>query len=156
MKTVFLLLEALAVLMMISVPKSSFAVMQCEVMTINASNEGKGIDPKLSQYSTIFKSPPFSKFNSFALVNSQVLQIELKTPKLLQLPDRIDGSLQMNSFSDDKFDITLTLARSSKSPIRINGIAAPNSPILAAGMKSPTGIWVFGVVCSQPADGISY
>jgi hypothetical protein len=156
MKTAFLLLEVLTLLMMISMPRSSFAGAQCELMTISASNVGTGIDPKLSKYSKIFESPPFSGFNSFVLVTSQVLQLEVKTLKPLQLTDNINASLELNSFLGDKVDLTLTLARSQSSPIRINGIAAPNSPILAAGMKSPTGIWVFGVVCNQPADGISY
>ncbi len=156
MKTAFLLCEVLAVLGMVSVTALSSAGMQCEIMTINASNDGTGIDPKLSPYATIFQSSPFSKFNSFALVARQAFQVELKTPKSLELPDKIAGSLQMNSFAGDKFDLTLTLARAEGKPIRINGIASPNSPILAAGMKSPTGIWVFGVMCSAPPNGITY
>jgi hypothetical protein len=155
-QTVWLALQVFSILLILSTAAGVSAATRCEVLTIHASNEGKGSDARLSQYSAIFKSKPFSAFDSFALIDKQIVAVELKTPKTLRFPDKIDGSLQLNGVSTGNFDLTLVLSRLGKPPIRINGVAAPQSPIFAAGMKSASGIWVFGVVCDHSAGGIAY
>lgn len=132
------------------------AATNCEVLTIQASNQGKGVDGKISKYAHIFRTQPFSGYNTFTLVDSQVIKVELKSPLKLQLPGSIDGSLLLNKIAGGKLDLTFALSRAGKTPVRINGIAAPNSPIFAAGMKSASGIWIFGVACNHTDNGITY
>jgi hypothetical protein len=145
-----------ALLLLSTISLAASASTHCEVLTIKASNDGKGIDNKISKYSNIFKKEPFSRYDSFALLRTEKIQIELKSPRSLQLPDGIEGSLVLNNIADGKLDLTFALARGAKPPIRINGIAAPGSPIFAAGMKSGAGIWIFGVACDFADNGISY
>lgn len=132
------------------------AATDCRVLTIQASNEGKGVDEKISKFAHIFKNTPFSGYNTFTLIDSQFVKIELKSPLQLQLPDSITGSLMLKKIADGKLDLAFALSRAGKPPVRINGIAAPSSPIFAAGMKSPTGIWIFGVACDYVDNGITY
>ena len=132
------------------------AATRCEVLTIHASNAGKGTSEKLSRFSALFAQKPFSAFDTFELIETQDLEIEIGIPAVLKLPDRIDGTLHLNKIDNGKFDLSLSLGRGGKPPVRINGIAAPQSPILAAGLKSKNGVWIFGVTCDRDASGISY
>lgn len=130
---------------------------RCEVLTVHASNDGKGIDDGLAQYAAVFKKGPFSKYSSFKLVESDIVKIKLVDPVRLRLPDEIEGTVELNKVVDGRFDLTLVFSRPQKEPIRINGVAAPDSPIFAAGMKSSVeGVWIFGIVCNGQSGGIAY
>ncbi len=145
-----------AVLTLFTAPSTCIAAAHCKVLTIQATRNGKGIDPRISQYSAIFKKKPFADYDTFVLLDAQVATVELKSPAALRLPTGISGSLVLNKVSEGKLDLTFTLSRNGKSPIRINGVASPNSPIFAAGLKSAAGIWIFGVACDRPESGITY
>ena len=122
---------------------------RCEVLTIEASNSGHGIDPALRAHSAIFGKPPFSAFNSFRLVQRQALDVALGAPAQLTLPQPFSGSLGFNGEQQGKLNLSLTLARSQAQPIVINGKASPGAPFFAAGFRSATGTWIFGVLCDR-------
>jgi hypothetical protein len=122
---------------------------ECEVMTIHASNSGQGIDRALSKYETILKKSPFSGFNTFKLMNRQVVDIDTFQPRVLSLPDAIGGSLYLDRQAKGLLALTLTLTREGRKPIIIKGHASPGAPFFAAGMKSAQGVWVFGVACKS-------
>ncbi len=154
-RKIFVIVQALSLMAVFHIADAAIAATKCEILSIKASSDGKGVDPAVARYAKIFKNEPFAKFNSFALIDRQPVDIELNVPKNLKLPENISASLKLNKYSDGKFDLTLALSRLSKSPVNINGIASPGSPIFAAGMKSDNGIWIFGVVCDGPEVGIT-
>ncbi len=122
---------------------------RCDVLTIEASNADRGIDPALKAYAEIFKQPPFSSFNTFQLVHRQTYEMPLKAPVALRLPNSLGGSLRLDRQEGAKLDLTLTLARQGRSPINIQGRASPGDPFFVAGLKNPNGVWVFGVACNR-------
>ena len=150
------------ILMMMSVSAAMLlssevgAATRCEVLTIHASNVGRGTDAKLSRFAALFVQKPFSAFDTFELMETQEIGLEMGIPAALKLPERIGGTLRLNKIENGKFDLSLSLSRDGKPPVRINGIAAAQSPILAAGMKSKNGVWIFGVACDHDASGMSY
>ena len=129
---------------------------RCEILTVQASNSGRGIAESLTQYAEIFKKPPFATYDSFELLDRQVVELALAVPTQLTLPENIGGSLNLNGRIGKQLDLTLTLSRNKKTPITIRGHASPGAPLIAAGMTSSKGIWVFGVVCTEPRGTVSF
>lgn len=121
----------------------------CEVMTIQASNLGKGIDKRLKKHEATFKQPPFSAFDTYELVHRQTYKMPITASISLHLPESLGGSLRLNKEANDQLDLTLSLARKGKSPINIQGKATFGAPFFAAGFKNPKGVWIFGVVCKK-------
>ncbi|MCP4198460.1 MAG: hypothetical protein GY762_15025 [Proteobacteria bacterium] len=122
---------------------------QCDVMTIQASNAGKGVDKRLKKYEQTFKQPPFSAYNTYELVHRQTYKMPANTPVSLRLPESLGGSLRLNKMVKGQLDLTLSLVRKGKSPVNIQGKAASGAPFFAAGFKNPGGVWIFGVVCKN-------
>ncbi len=122
---------------------------RCEVMTIQASNLGKGIDKRLKKHAATFKQPPFSAYNTYELVHRQTYKMPQSAPVTLRLPESLGGSLRLNKVVADQLDLTLSLARKGKSPVNIQGKANFGAPFFAAGFKNPKGVWIFGVVCKK-------
>ena len=150
-----LVMSVLSAILLTSWSSDAGAETRCEVLTIHASNAGKGMDAKLSRFAALFAKKPFSDFDTFELTEIQAVGLKIGVSAALTLPDRIDGTLRLNKIDNGKFDLSLSLGRDGKPPVRINGIAAPQSPILAAGMRSKNGVWIFGVACDG-ASGITY
>ena len=122
---------------------------RCDVMTIQASNAGKGVDARLKKYEQTFKQSPFSAYNTYELVHRQTYSMPTNAPVSLRLPKSLGGTLKLNNVAKGELDLTLSLTRKDKSPVNINGKAAFGAPFFAAGFKNPTGVWIFGVVCRE-------
>ena len=122
---------------------------RCEVLTIQATNAGLGIDAALIAHAAILRQAPFSAFNSFRLVHRQSYDMTVGSPTTLTLPASLGGSLRLNGEDRSRLDLTLTIVRQGKSPVSIKGAASPGAPFFAAGFKNQAGTWVFGVICSR-------
>ena len=135
---------------------SAFAgkTVSCQVLTIEASTSGQGIDPDLADYTSILREKPFSDFNTFKLVHKQSLDLKVGAQKGIVLPSPIVGKLSFNKVTSGRLDLTLTLTRPSLPNVVVNGKAAPGSPFFTAGLKSPHGRWVFGIVCNYKTGTI--
>jgi Fe-S cluster assembly scaffold protein SufB len=145
------LLTAVAALILIAGAGSARASdkVRCQVLTIQASNTGLGIDAELKDYAKIFKQAPFNAFNTYKLVHKQSYELELNIPAGLKLPASLSGNLRFNKENKGQLELTLTISREGKKPISINGRASPNAPFFAAGFKGDNGTLVFGVVCNR-------
>jgi hypothetical protein len=130
-------------------PVDAAKPVQCEVLTIQASNDKTGIDKRLKAHEAIFKQAPFSAFNSYTLVSRKTYEMPVKSPVKLTLPETLGGSLRLNKEQAGQLDLTLTLARQGRGPVDIKGKASLNAPFFAAGFKNPKGVWIFGVVCKK-------
>jgi hypothetical protein len=122
---------------------------RCELLTIEASNAGQGIDPALMAHAAVLQKAPFASFNTFKLVQRQGYELTLGAPAALAMPAPLRGSLTFNSLLEGRLDITLSIERPAGGPVIINGKASPGSPFFAAGLKSDSGRWVFGIVCDR-------
>jgi hypothetical protein len=138
-------------LILLTASASSFAAgaTYCEIMTIEASNANGGTDIRIRKYENILKKQPFAKFNTFILVDRQTIEIDSPSVKSLTLLDSIGGSLLVKPKHKGQFQLTLTLSRAGQKPISIDGVASPGAPLFAAGLKSPNGVWIFGIACED-------
>jgi hypothetical protein len=127
--------------------------LRCEVLTIEASRTGQGIDPALAAYQSIFKLPPFAEFDTFKLVSRRSYELTLGSDAALAIPSPYGGSLRFDRESGGRFELSLSLTRPSGAPILVQGKATPGTPFFAAGLKSALGRWVFGVACDR-ANGV--
>ncbi len=126
----------------------------CKVLTIEASTSGQGIDPALKAHAVVFQKKPFADYNTFKLVHSQSYDLAKGANAQIVLPSPIVGELSFNKITAGRLDLTLTLKRPSLPSVVINGKAAPGSPFFAAGLKSPHGRWVFGIICNHKTGTI--
>jgi hypothetical protein len=143
------IVAAIVTLMLLSTGEAAYASSraECEVMTIHASNSGRGVDAALMKFEAIFKKVPFSGFNTFTLMNRQKVEIDIDQPRVLSLPDGIGGTLHLNRRKKGLLALTLTLTRDRSKPIIIRGHTSPGAPLFAAGMKTQGGVWIFGIAC---------
>ncbi len=144
------------VLLVGSITADANSATRCKVLSIEASNSKSGLDSKLSQYRTIFKKAPFSQYDSFVLKDSQYIELDIQAPTPFVLPDTIEGSLLLKQRKKGQFQLTLTITRKGQKPISIDGFATPGAPLFAAGLKSPNGVWIFGVTCERDNDIVKY
>lgn len=130
---------------------------RCNVMTIQASNSGHGIDKKLSKHASLLRQSPFSAFNTFKLVDSHQYTLELGEVKKLKLTDPITGTLKLSTVAANRLYLSLTLTRSGNKPVSINGNASLGAPFFAAGFKNTIGPLIFGVACTRvQGDIVAY
>ena len=122
--------------------------MKCKVLTVEATNDGKGIDKALAGYADVFAKAPFNGFDSFKLVQEKKYTLELGAPSPLKLRD-LKGTLEYTGRTDKRLKLTLKLDRPAGSPVVIEGKASSGAPFIAAGMKSPSGRWVIAVECTD-------
>lgn len=132
-------------------PAQATEKVRCDVLTIEASNRGQGIDAALAEHGAVFRKHPFSSFDTFRLVSRHAYQLELGVPTALTLPAPLGGSIVYNQQVQGKLDLTLTITRPQVKPVTVRGKASPGSPLFAAGFKSGAGTWIFGVVCNRSA-----
>ena len=126
---------------------------RCEVLTIEASRTGQGIDPALVVYSSVFKTAPFAEFDTFKLVARRSYELTLGGQSALSLPAPYSGALRFDRENGGRFELSLTLTRPTGSPVFVQGKATPGTPFFAGGLKSALGRWVFGVACDR-ANGV--
>lgn len=130
-------------------PTQASDEVRCDVLTIEASNRGLGIDAALAEHSAVLTKPPFSSFNTFKLVSRQGYDLRLGTASALALPAPMSGTLSFDSSAGNRLDLTLTITRPQLKPVMVRGSAKPGSPFFAAGFKSGGGTWIFGVICNR-------
>ena len=122
---------------------------RCDVLTIEASNTGQGIDTALAEHTDVLTKPPFNSFNTFKLISRQGYDLRLGTATQLSLPAPMGGTLAFNNETGGRLDLTLTITRPQLKPVTVRGYAKPGSPFFAAGLKSSGGTWIFGVICNR-------
>lgn len=122
---------------------------RCEVLTIEASNSGRGLDAALSAHAAIFEQRPFAAYDTFVLVHRASYDLALNAPTALALPAGLGGSIRLNAADRTRFKLALTFVRSGRKPIEIAGLASSGVPLFAAGFRSPAGVFVFGVICAH-------
>jgi hypothetical protein len=122
---------------------------RCELLTIEASSGGQGVDAALAAHAAILRKPPFSAFNTFRLLKRQAYDLTRGTPVVLSLPQSLGGSLLYNRMEEGRFNLTLTINRQGGAPVTINSKASPGRPFFAAGFQTGTGTLIFGVICNR-------
>jgi hypothetical protein len=129
---------------------------RCEVLTIEASRTGQGIDPALAIYGAVFRTAPFAEFDTFKLVSRRSYELTLGGPAGLELPPPYSGTLRFDRENAGRFELSLALNRPTGGPVLVQGKATPGTPFFAAGLKSALGRWVFGVSCDRAGGIVPY
>lgn len=129
---------------------------RCEVLTIEASRTGQGIDPALAGYRAIFQVPPFAEFDTFRLVGRRSYELTLGAEVPLAMPSPYGGALRFDREGKGRFELSLSLTRPQGAPILVQGKATPGTPFFAAGLRSALGRWVFGVACERGNGIVHY
>lgn len=142
-----LTLFSLFMFLLLSRPALANEHITCNVLTVEASKSGKGLDEALKQYSSIFAQKPFDVFDTFKLVSQKKYVLELQKPMKLILPSELSGSLEYQGKTSNQLKLSLKLSKSQDSPIIIEGTAGNGVPFMAAGFKSPEGRWILAVQC---------
>ena len=132
----------------ISTPTFASPDIKCRVLTIKATSEGAGIDDALRTHAEVFKRAPFSRYNTFRLINTDVITLTVDSPTQLKLPAQLGGSLELRGVRGREMSLTLTITPPGKKRIVIRGAASPGAPFFAAGLKANGGgVWIFGIAC---------
>jgi hypothetical protein len=137
-KLAALLVGMLALTSMAAAPASER--IRCEVLTIEASRTGQGIDPALAVYSTVFRTAPFAEYDTFKLVARRSYELTLGVQSALSLPPPYVGALRFDRENEGRFELSLTLTRPTGAPVLVQGKATPGTPFFAAGLKSALGL----------------
>jgi hypothetical protein len=58
---------------------------QCSVTEFQATNDKKGVDPKLDKLKALLSSPPFKAWDSFTLLSDHSVTIERQKPQPVKL-----------------------------------------------------------------------
>ena len=121
----------------------------CNVITIEATNSGTGIDKPLKSFASVFSQKPFSAYDSFKLVTQKKYRLSLNSPHTLALPEQLNGTLEYKGKANSSLKLTLALSKLENAPVIIEGTAGKGIPFMAAGFKSPGGRWIFAVKCTD-------
>jgi len=135
----------------IALPAGATERIRCEVLSIEASTAGRGVDPALSaalgRHAGVLSKPPFAGFDSFRLESRRPYELEVGKAVDLTLPRPFGGRLTAPGRDGARFELILDIVRPGASPVRIQGKASPGTPLFAAGFAGPGGTWIFGVIC---------
>lgn len=138
-----------------AVPAAAVERIRCEVLAIEASKGGGGVDPALKEalgrHSGVLSKAPFAAFDTFRLKSRRPYELEMGKAAELTLPAPFSGRLTAAGRDGVRFDLVLDIARPGASPVRINGKASPRTPLFAAGFAGDGGTWIFGVLCDRIA-----
>ena len=121
----------------------------CNVSTIEATNNGTGIDKPLKDFASLFSQKPFNAYNSFKLVAQKEYRLSLNSPHTLTLPEQLSGTLMYKGKTESSLKLTLELSKMQNPPVVIEGMAGNGIPFMAAGFKSPDGRWIFAIKCTD-------
>ncbi len=135
-------------------PAPAASAIRCDVLTIEASRLGGGIETPLLPYAPIFKQKPFDGFDTFKLVGKKTYELSLGKSHTLEVPAGMSGKLLFKGLMGKRLELRLTLSKPGIKPVKIDGLASPGAPLFAAGFKVPGGILVFGVVCTDKSGEI--
>jgi len=137
-------------------PVATPSSIKSEVLVLYASNDGSGIDKKIPPISALGK-PPFSSYNSYALLDDSELPIDLGKSADKQLPDTTKLTLTFNSVTISKpkdgekpellFTLTESIMRTDGSAVlpSLQVKAKRGEYFFLAGTKYKDGILVIGV-----------
>lgn len=122
---------------------------RCDVLTIEASRLGSGVEAPLRPYAAIFKQKPFDAFDSFKLVDKKTYELTLGASQKLKVPGGMSGKLLFKGLTGKRLELRLTLNKPGLKPITIDGLASPGAPLFAAGFRRSGRILIFGVACTD-------
>jgi hypothetical protein len=152
-----LALAIVGVALSIGSPLAADDVVRCEVLSIEARNDGSGVDPALRSvleaHATVFDKYPFSTFDSFKLVMRRTYELKMVSQVALTLPQPFTGRLSLKGWDSGQLKLSLSLSRGEGQPIVVDGNASPGTPFFAAGLASSGGTWIFGVLCDRAGGG---
>ena len=132
-----------------SVVKPSNTKATAELVVAHGTNTGKGIDPKLARHKEL-KSPPFSSYDSYSMLQEASEVLELKRPTALKLPEGRELTIQLDKVEEKggkpiRFTVTATIKKAGGEESTVQVKARPNVMFFVAGQRYKGGILVLGM-----------
>lgn len=121
-----------------------------DIVIARGSNAGKGIDPKLAKYKEL-KSPPFSSYDSYELLDEATRPLEREKVASMKLPDGGELKLVLDGVEEKggkpmRFVIKATIVKKPGGEESIVQVKAkPGAMFFVAGQKFENGILVLGI-----------
>jgi hypothetical protein len=119
-----------------------------EVIVAHGSNSGKGIDPKLANYKEL-KNPPFSSYNSYALLDEATRALVRGRAATVSLPDAGELRVVLDNIEEKKggkrFIVKAIVKRPDGEESTLEVKAKSGATFFVAGQKFNGGILVLGI-----------
>jgi hypothetical protein len=120
-----------------------------ELVVAHGKNDGKGIDPRLAKHKEL-QSPPFSSYNSYALLEETTRPLSRNKPVALKLPD--GGELRVvlddvegKADKPGRFVMKAIVKKPGGEESTVQVKAKPGAMFFVAGQKHDKGILVLGI-----------
>lgn len=121
---------------------------QCEVLSIRASDAGSDVGAALEAYRAQLMRAPLNAFTSFALLGSQTLRLSPGAEQPLTLADGITGELRLlEPPNPDRQRLRIILRRGGQTLVNSQVSLTAGHPFFVAGPLIPGGTLVLGVIC---------
>jgi hypothetical protein len=129
--------------------KASKAEATAEIVVAHGSNSGKGIDPKLARHKEL-KSPPFSSYDSYALLEEGTRALTRGKPSALKLPDGGELSVTLDNVEEkagkpSRYVVKASIKKPGGEESTVQVKAKPGAMFFVAGQKFEKGILVLGI-----------
>jgi hypothetical protein len=120
-----------------------------ELVIAHGTNNGKGIDPKLAGHKEL-KNPPFSSYNSYALLEETTRALAKGKPAAVQLPDGRElkvllEDVEAKSGKPARFTVKATIKKPGSEESTVQFKAKPGVMFFVAGQRYEGGILVLGL-----------
>ncbi|MBM4373598.1 MAG: hypothetical protein FJ095_00825 [Deltaproteobacteria bacterium] len=120
-----------------------------ELVVAHGKNDGKGIDPRLAKHKEL-QSPPFSSYNSYALLEETTRPLAQNKPVALQLPDGGELRVVLDDFEGKgerpgRFVLKAIVKKPGGDESTVQVKAKPGAIFFVAGQKHDKGILVLGI-----------
>ena len=120
-----------------------------EIVIAHGRNSGKGIDPKLSRYKEL-KNPPFSSYDTYALLDEATRALTRGKPASMKLPDGGELKIVLDGVEEKagkplRFVIKATVKKAGGEESTVQVKAKAGAMFFVAGQKFEQGILVLGI-----------
>ncbi|MBM4356481.1 MAG: hypothetical protein FJ096_00065 [Deltaproteobacteria bacterium] len=120
-----------------------------ELVVAHGTNGGKGIDPKLARHKEL-KNPPFSSYNSYALLEETTRGLSKGKPATVQLPDGRELKVLLEEVDEKggkptRFTVKATMKKPGSEESTVQFKAKPGVMFFVAGQRYEGGILVLGL-----------
>jgi len=115
-----------------------------EFVVLHATNEGKGIDPKIGNLPQL-KKPPFSAYDTYKLLSEASVALELGQAKTQSLQNSQNLSVTYKEKTGERYVVNAVVKKGSSTTLDLSVKAKSNEVFFVAGPKHGAGILVIGI-----------
>ena len=120
----------------------------CELLAIKASIDGRYIDSSLNRYRIQLSRPPFTAFTTFKLIKKKNIRLGLKKRVNFRLiKGRINGFIIFEKRKGNFYNLRLILFKKRRELLRTLVSVLKGRPFFIAGPSLKNGTLIIGIIC---------